>query len=257
MSFYEITAEQKNYFLFEERTLIKTPAHFHGAMEIHFVEEGSLDIILDGERRTLHAGDACFFDSFTLHAIPKPEAAKSYYLVGSKEVFDSTFSLFEGKTPPRFFRFDDFPLLRFLMEICNQSTKNDEGRYATFTGSVRILLGKIFQNTPFVPRSLDGKNTFICNLLNYAEENPQEDLSLFALSKKFGYSREHLSRILHKYLLENWNTYINRLRVRKAERLLSQNPESNVLEIAYACGFDNPTTFYRAYNKEFGKPPRK
>lgn len=257
MSFYEIITEQKKFFLIGERGIVETPAHFHSAMEMHFVEEGSLDIILDGEKRTLYAGDACFCDSFTVHTIPLPRQVKSYHLVGSKNTFDGAFSLFEEKTPPRFFRFENFPLLRSLTEICNKNNPNEEGRYATFTGILHIVLGEISQSTPFLPRATEKKNTLICNILHYAEENPQEDLSLSALSKKFGYSREHLSRILHKYLLENWNAHVNRLRVRKAERLLSQNYESNVLEIAYACGFDSPTTFYRAYHKEFGKPPRK
>ncbi len=257
MSFYELVTEQKNYFLIGERGIVETPAHFHSAMEMHFVEEGSLDIILDGEKRTLRAGDACFCDSFTVHAIPKPKQVKSYHLVGFKNAFDRAFSLFDEKMPPRFFRFENFPLLRSLSEICNKNMQNDGGRYAIFTGTVHIMLGEILQNTPFVSLAPQRKNSLVCDVLSYAEENPQNDLSLTALSNKFGYSREHLSRILHTYLLENWNAHVNRLRVRKAEILLSQNPEATVLEIAYACGFESPNTFYRAYSKEFGRPPRK
>ena len=257
MSFYEIVAEQKNYFLIGERGLVETPTHFHSAMEMHFVEEGSMDIILDSERRTLRAGDACFCDSFTLHAIPLPSQVKSYHLVGSKSAFARAFLLFDDKVPPKFFRFENFPLLHSLSEICNKNEQNEGGRYAIFTGTVRIMLGEISQTTPFLPRTAERKNTLVCDVLSYAEENPQEDLSLSALSKKFGYSREHLSRILHKHLSENWNAHVNRLRARKADFLFSQNPEATVLEVAYACGFESPNTFYRAYNKEFGKPPRK
>ena len=148
-------------------------------------------------------------------------------------------------------------MLRSLAEICNKNMQNEGGRYAIFTGTVRIMLGEISQSTHFQPRVADKKNTLVCDVLSYTEEHPQADLSLTALSNKFGYSREHLSRILHRYLLENWNAHVNRLRVRKADFLLSQNPESTVLEVAYECGFESPNTFYRAYRKEFGKPPRK
>lgn len=257
MSFYETGAEQKNYFLIGERGLVETPAHFHSAMEIHFVEEGSLDIILDGEKRTLQAGDACFCDSFTVHAIPKPKQAKSYHLVGLKTAFDHAFSLFDEKLPPRFFRFENFELLRYLLNVCSKNKQNEQGRYASFTGTLLILLGEISQTTPFIPRVLERKNSLVCNLLSYAEEKPQEDLSLAALANKFGYSREHLSRILHKYLSGSWNEHVNRLRVQKANFLLSQNPEATVLEVAYACGFESPNTFYRAYKREFGKAPKR
>lgn len=256
MSFYETITEQKNYFLFGERGLVETPAHFHSAMEIHFVEEGCLDILLDGEKRTLQAGDACFCDSFTVHAIPAPKQVKSYHLVALKETFEGVFSLFNGRVPPRFFHFESFPLLRSLLDVCNQNAKNEEGRYAIFTGALRILLGEISQSTPFIPHVTERKNTLICDLLSYAEERPQEDLSLTSLASKFGYSKEHLSRLLHRYLSGGWKEHVNRLRVRKAHFILSQNPEATVLEVAYACGFESPNTFYRAYKREFGKPPR-
>ena len=257
MSFYEIVTEQKNYFLIGERGLAETPAHFHSAMEMHFVEKGNMDVILDGQRHTLYAGDACFCDSFTVHALPLPKEVVSYHLVGSKETFDRAFSLFHEKMPPRFFRFENFPLLRTLTETCNKNKSDKGDRYAIFTGTVHIILGEIAQSTPFIPQPIERKNTLVCDILSYAENNPQADLSLAALSDKFGYSREHLSRILHKYLLENWNAYVNRLRVLMAKKLLEQNPEINVLEAAYTCGFESPNTFYRAYRKEYGKSPRK
>ena len=257
MSFYEIATERKNYFLIGERGLVETPAHFHSAMEMHFVEEGCLEIVLDGEKRTLQAGDACLFDSFTVHAITKPTQVKSYHIIGEKSAFEQTFTLFNDNMPPRFFRFENFHLLHFLLELCNKNEQNDGGRYAIFTGILRILLGEISQSVPFIPRATGRKNTLVCEVLSYAEKKPEADLSLSTLASKFGYSREHLSRILHKYLSGSWNAHVNRLRVQKSNTLLSQNPDATVLEVAYACGFESPNTFYRAYNKEFGKPPRQ
>lgn len=257
MSFYEIETEQENYFLVGERGLLETPAHFHSAMEMHFVEEGSLDVILDGEKRTLHAGDACFCDSFTIHAIPAPTQVKSYHLVGLKSAFDQAFSLFGDNMPPKFFRFKNFPLLHSLLEICNENKKNNVIGYAIFTGVLHIMLGEISKSTPFIPHTVGRKNTLVCDILRYAEENPANDLSLAALSNKFNYSREHLSRILHQCLSSTWNAHVNRLRVKKASVILSKKPDATVLEVAYACGFESPNTFYRAYKKEFGKPPRK
>ena len=97
----------------------------------------------------------------------------------------------------------------------------------------------------------------MCEILKYAQSHVEEELSLSVLSDRFGYSREHLSRILHKYLTETWNAYVNGLRVQKAEALLKADEEKNVLKIAYECGFDSQNTFYRAYKKEFGHLPRR
>ena len=66
MSFYELPAEGKDYFYFHLRDKVETTPHFHSAIELHFVKEGEINVIVDGEKRTLRAGDACFCDSFSV-----------------------------------------------------------------------------------------------------------------------------------------------------------------------------------------------
>lgn len=56
----------------------------------------------------------------------------------------------------------------------------------------------------------DKRSILVCEILRYAQANARGDLSLAVLSRRFGYSREHLSRLLHTYLRENWNHYVNR-----------------------------------------------
>ena len=123
--------------------------------------------------------------------------------------------------------------------------------------AVKILFSEISESAPFIPRKADKQSALVCSVLQYAEERLCEDLSLAALARVFNYSQEHLSRVLHGYLSENWCAYVNRLRVRRAETLLKNDPSLSVLDAAFACGFDSPNTFYRAYKREFGKKPRR
>ena len=144
-----------------------------------------------------------------------------------------------------------------MYERCSRKYANNEARYATFGGAVQLILSEIAESTPFVSYKTERKNSLVCSILRYAERHLNQDLSLTAIAKEFGYSHEHLSRILHKYLPETWASYVNRLRARRTEALLSNDPDLPVLSAALACGFDSPNTFYRAYKKEFGKPPRR
>ena len=131
-----------------------------------------------------------------------------------------------------------------------------ENKNAVFDGIIQILLSKLSTSIPFCKREENKQNLLVCEILQYAQTHLTEDLSLQTLSRIFGYSEEHLSRILHKYLCENWKNYLGRHRIALAHTLLRENPEKNVLEIAYACGFDSPSTFYRFYNKEYGTSPK-
>lgn len=257
MSFYECEAEDLKRFYFAERGDYETTPHFHGAVEFHFVEEGEQEIIVDGQRRILRRGDGCFCDGFSVHQLPPLKEGKAFCLVFSAEFFAPSFSFFGGKKPPTFFRFENFTLLHELYERCSRKYANNEARYATFGGAVQLILSEIAESTPFVSYKTERKNSLVCSILQYAERHLNQDLSLTAIAKEFGYSHEHLSRILHKYLPETWASYVNRLRARRTEALLSNDPDLPVLSAALACGFDSPNTFYRAYKKEFGAPPRR
>ncbi len=256
MSFYKCEAEDLRFY-FARQGDFETAPHFHGAVEFHFVEDGEQEIIVDGKRKIMKSGDACFCDGFSIHQLSALKGKSAFCLLFSPEFFAPSFSFFNGKKPPTFFRFEQFDLLRDLYTLCEKERKNDEARYATLGGAVQLLLGAIAETVPFVVYKTERKNSLICNVLQYAERHVNKNLSLTAVAKEFGYSHEHLSRILHKYLPENWNTYVNRLRARHADALLKKDPQLSVLSAAFACGFDSPNTFYRAYKKEFGKSPRR
>ena len=258
MSIYELLAEQKRYFRFLRRPMVPTRSHFHGAIEFLFVESGEQKVVVGGEERILKAGEGCFADSFFVHAYEENlQGDMSCYLVGERSYFERFFTFRNGKVPPRFFAFDNLPLLDFIRTVCEKKYANEEDRYAAIEGAMHVLLADIASKNTFVERTAEKQSVLVCNVLQYAEKHASEDLSLYTISSVFGFSREHLSRILHMHLKENWNSYVSRLRARHAHVLLQQNPDLSVLEAAIRCGFDSPNTFYRAYKKEFGKSPRE
>ncbi len=256
MSYYEQRADNQNYFYFYSGPRPNTTPHFHSASEFLFVEKGKQEVIVGGEKRILSAGDACFVDSFCVHSYPNPNAVSATVIVGDKQYFERAFSCFQDKRPPRFFRFENFSLLRSLQAIYDENSQNAVGRYAVFAGILGILFGAIAENTAFVSLNGDKQDALVCDILRYTESHLQEDLSLRVISHKFGYSYEHLSRLLHKYLSEHWTAHLNRLRVKRVKTLLEADPKTPVLSLAFSCGFESANTFYRAYKKEFGAPPR-
>ena len=257
MSYYEQQADSKKYFNFRWSEQLPTSAHFHSALEFLFVEKGEQEVLVGGEKRVLKAGEGCFVNRFCIHAYPNVSNASTAVIVGDKRHFDSALSAFHGKKPPTFFCFENMSLLRTLYKLCNQNHPSDGGRYATIEGAMGILLGAIAQNTPFVENVDDKQDALVFDILQYAETHLQDNLSLRAVAKKFGYSYEHLSRLLNKYLRENWTAHVNRLRVIKTQAILESDPTTAVLPAAFSCGFESANTFYRAYKKEFGVCPKR
>lgn len=267
MSIYEGRSDNKKHVYFYHGQPYNTPAHFHNAIEFLFVEKGEQTVTIGGETLVLPAGTGCFMDSFSIHSLPREDTI-TWTLTAERSFFEPAFALFNGCVPPKVFPFENYDLLRTIRGLCNGvfqtntnyavfTKNNEEGNTATLTGAMTILLGAIAEKSAFVPRKTTSQNSLVCDILAYASANLSGDLSLIALSEVFHYSKEHLSRLLGRYITEGWNNYVNRLRIRKADAMLKSSTKTSVLECAFACGFESSNTFYRAYKKEFGVPPRQ
>ena len=91
-------------------------------------------------------------------------------------------------------------------------------------------------------------------LLVHIQANLDGDLGLVTLGRKAGFSAFHLQRMFKAAIGETPKAYTSRLRLERAAfRLLVH--ESNLLDIALECGFQNHETFIRAFRRRFGKPP--
>lgn len=254
MEYYELSAEKQGYYFFEHKSIVRDMAHFHNSIEFIFVESGTLNVSLDGEHHVLNAGEACFVDSFCVHMYTGHNAVV-YVVVGHRNYFEDFFSKHVGYTFLPFFAFTDFELLRQLLDECDKK-RNMENACLVFQGAIQILIGNIAEYVPLQKKVMGKKSLLVCEVLRYAQANLSEDLSLAVLGKRFGYSREYLSRLLHSYLKENWSSYINRLRVMRAEKILKHETKS-VLEVVYEVGFESTNTFYRAYRQFVGGSPRR
>ncbi len=257
MSFYEFSAEQHDYFYFnhvkKEQT---TPPHFHGAIELLFCVGGKQELCVGGETRTLEKGDACFIDSYVVHSL-RADGAEVYVILADVHFFQPFFSALGEKTPPTLFRFDNPEFLSLLYALHQRNRTFEVGRAETSKAIVQLLLSEICECVPFMERKTDRQNELVANILQYTAEHFSSDLSLGTLASQFGYSRDYLSRLLHRYLGLNWNVYVGNLRASEAHALLRKENGLSVLDVALHCGFESLNTFYRAYRRVFGKTPLK
>jgi transcriptional regulator GlxA family with amidase domain len=69
-----------------------------------------------------------------------------------------------------------------------------------------------------------------------------------------GLSRRHFTQLFRELTGDSWLTTIKRHRLTHARRLLRESTRS-VTSIGYECGFDDITTFYRAFKAAEGVSP--
>lgn len=89
-----------------------------------------------------------------------------------------------------------------------------------------------------------------------ATEYADPDLSLESVTLALGINRTKVNEILKEELGMTFTAYLNKLRLTEAARLLAENEEANVSEIAYLVGYNNASYFNKLFKNEYGCPPK-
>lgn len=95
------------------------------------------------------------------------------------------------------------------------------------------------------------------SLLRYmATEYANPELSLEMAAATLGINRTKINDLLKDELGLTFSTYLNKLRLTESARLLSENEDANVSEIAYSVGYNNVSYFNKLFKQEYGCAPK-
>ena len=97
----------------------------------------------------------------------------------------------------------------------------------------------------------------INRVIDYIEENINEDLYLESLAEVAGFSPFHFHRIFRAMVGETLNQFIQRIRIEKAAAQLVRNPKKSITEIAFDCGFSSSAAFARTFKENFHMSARE
>ncbi|GAA4446945.1 hybrid sensor histidine kinase/response regulator transcription factor [Nibrella saemangeumensis] len=119
----------------------------------------------------------------------------------------------------------------------------------------QLALGSVGKNPVPVPPADSVEDQFLIRLRDVIE--PQlgnTELSVDDICQLIGMSRTTLHMKLTALTGMPVRLYLRRLRLRKAQELLTNSP-LNISEVAYASGFADPRYFSRVFAEEFGVTP--
>ena len=80
------------------------------------------------------------------------------------------------------------------------------------------------------------------------------DYNVEMIAQEVGLSRVHLYRKMKELTGQSPSSFISEVRLSNAARMLSEHNQS-VEEVAFACGFNSPSSFSRKFKQFYGKPP--
>ena len=232
------------------------PPHFHSSIELMYVTEGTLSVIVDGKHTQLHPGEFSISPSFAIHSYWTEGTSRSYVLTVPMESIPSYKSLLSKKTFARYFGEDHShgelkrcmeALIRLFAEE-EESSGDSVVRRNLMKGYLYVVISLILGETG-VEAHAQSRDEFLAKNIHY-----QEKLTLDMLAQHFGYSTYRFSRLFHNYFGRGITECINSMRCREAAVALDRKKVS-VTEIAMASGFESTRTFYREFKRYYGMTP--
>lgn len=126
---------------------------------------------------------------------------------------------------------------------------------------IRSAKSKINDNRPLVAYqqlSLQQKDESLKTKLlqHIAVQYCNSDISIDGVADILGTNRVKINEILKSELGLTFTSYINRLRLTEAARLLALQKNVSVKQIAFEVGFSNVTYFSTLFKKEYGCTPK-
>lgn len=92
-------------------------------------------------------------------------------------------------------------------------------------------------------------------LLNYIHINYFKSLKLEGLAKLFNYNSSYLGKIFKERTGENFNNYLDKIRIEHAKELLDSH-DYKVYEVAEKVGYKSVDYFYTKFKKHVGVSPK-
>jgi len=101
----------------------------------------------------------------------------------------------------------------------------------------------------------DGEQRLVDDIRAFIERHYAEPISLAMLSDKFQASQQRISTAFHKHVGLPYIKYMTQIRMENAARLLAEQPEAKIFEIAERTGYGNVRHFTYVFKKHFGVTP--
>lgn len=249
---------QEHKFQCEIVQKLQEPTHLHPQVEVLFLLEGKLTGTYGHESFSMQSGEFLLLFPLVTHSFHCEEEIRGLHCVLDKHLlsqFSHTFTQLTPKTLPLLSSdlfHDEF---HFCLEQLVQREEL-QGETTRTYAYLSILLENFIENFSFIEKESDSNADWIYKLLDFIQENFTEEMNLTLVSAKLNLSKYHISRIFKEKIGSSFLEYVNNLRVEKAKTLLTETL-TPITEVAYACGFDSLSSFFRVFKQFEGMTPKE
>lgn len=225
-----------------------------------FYYPGKSLLILEGKRTEEEETQAPRFDFFRYNRLLSArqfaealEMLKKY----NEEVLACQMDVYRMKNQMKNMLFQFLDLLSMendMKENCRYEffKRIDQSRYqADYEQAMEEIMEQL---RLCFEQSMLTKDDRMDKILEYIQQNYQENLKLEDLVAEFNFNYHYLSAYFNQQMKEGFSEYLNRIRIEKACQML-ENEDIPIAEISSRVGYSEQSYFCRVFKKITGKTP--
>lgn len=228
--------------------------HFHSQIELYFIDEGEMEVLINDRRKVLKAGEMSVALSFVPHGYSTPHASRSTYIVIPTHMCNRFVAATRDKLVENPFICDKEIVAR--IRNCYEQMKREGINDIEKHGHIYVMLGIIMDHLSFESSYSPITPELSSKILLYISENYKTGITPGDVAEHFGYSQSHISRYFKSCFNITLVKYITIIRLKNA-MLLMREGAHNTTYCALESGFSSMRTFYRAFYDEFGCSPKE
>lgn len=159
------------------------------------------------------------------------------------------------KTADRIFHDDDGQVCRLIRQMEQEYNARKSG----YMELLRCDLTHILVCAVRASEEMENarvRHSATTGIADYLRQNYAQPQSLDSISQRFGYTPQYLSSLFHKDTGMTIQTFLQRLRIEEACRLMGQEGRS-LTELAQAVGYTDAKYFSKIFRKHKGMSPRE
>ena len=237
--------------------LVKKSSYYERYV-ISYLVDGRGTVTMDGKSFSIEKGDLYFIEpSLIEQKTTKTNTYKYYYIAISGPDCGEMFARAGYSKEKPVIKLNDEFVKGLMMDIC------DTSRELTFSSMLKMrisflqlleyLYNKNKQNEVFISNK---PSILVENIKQYIETNYQNAFLIKDFSEMMHYTQPYLSKVFKAKCGKTIKSYITEFRVNKACYLLRAS-NLNILEVALEVGFQDVSTFCRAFKRCKGTSPKK
>ena len=251
-------------------------AHWHNSFELIEVVEGKFYCNVDGSEFLINKGNICIINRGRLHHIYTEEynasMCRKKTIIFNPDYFIKDQNIYEKYILPLLEK-DAFAHIQFnikkgigldintlMKEIEALEDEKPIGyeleEYSLIYKVIRYLYLAYQSSKQSIHTTYDANVQIQRNMTSFIHEHFNSKIGLEDIAEAGQVSKSTCIRLFHKYTGKSPIDFLNSYRLQmSAEKLVATSEQ--ITEIAYACGFGQPSYFNRLFLKEYNMTPNQ